>query len=340
MHRVLIIGFGNVGRTLAVMMSENSARLNSMGLDFRVIGVFTRSRGSVSDEQGLDMQKLLDDVSSHGRFTESLTSITPLEACRELDYDVMVELSPLNVKNKGEPAVSHISAALARGKHVVTANKGPVAFAYQKLARLALDNGCRFLFESTVMDGSPLFNLVSRCMRVNTITGFTGILNSTTNYVLTRMETGLTMDEAVREAIEMGAAEADPSNDIDGWDAAAKTAVLSRVLLGANITPLEVRRSGIRDVTPQMVADAAARGKRLKLICRGQIKDGLVEASVGVEEVDKDDAFTTLSFRDSGLCLESNLLSPHVIIHKKHKKTTVHDTAYGVLEDMTSVFVP
>ena len=340
MNRVLVIGFGKVSRTLAAMMNDHSARLHDMGLDFRTIGVFTCSRGNVADEQGIDMRKLLDDVSSHGRFTGPLTSISTLEACRELDYDVMVELSPLNVTNKGEPAISHISAALTRGKHVVTANKGPVAFAYQELSRLARDNGCRFLFESTVMDGAPVFNLVSRCMKANAITGFSGILNSTTNYVLTRMESGLTMDEAIHEAVGMGAAEADPSNDIDGWDAAAKVAVLSRVLLGADITPLEVRRSGIRDVTPKMIADAAACGKRLKLMCRGKIMGRGVDASVGVEEVDKNDVFATLSFRDSGISLESDLLSPHIVIHKKNKKTTLHDTAFGVLEDMISVFTP
>ena len=337
MQKVLIIGFGNVGRTLAAIINEHSARLNGIGIDFRVIGVFTRSRGNVADKQGLDMQKLLDDVSSNGRFTGHLTSISPLEACRELDYDVMVELLPLDVTNRGEPAVSHISAALVRGKHAVTANKGPVAFAYQELSKLAHDNGCRFLFESTVLDGAPVFNLVNRCMKGNAITGFSGILNSTTNYVLTRMESGLSMEEAVREVIEMGSAEADPSYDIDGWDAAAKVAVLSRVLLNDNVTPFEVKRSGIRDVTTQMIAEAAARGKSLKLMCRGQIRDGGVDTSVGVEEVDKSDVFATLSFRNTGVCIESDLLGPHVIIHKKR---SLRDTAFGVLEDMISVFTP
>ncbi|MCL2767309.1 MAG: homoserine dehydrogenase [Synergistaceae bacterium] len=335
MQKVLLIGFGNVGRTLAAMMNERSAHIKDIGLDFQVIGVFTRTRGNVADAQGLDMQKLLDDVSSHGRFTGPLTSISPLEACRELDYDVMAELSPLDVANRGEPAVSHITTALTRGKHAVTANKGPVAFAYSELCKLALDNGCRFLFESTVMDGAPIFNLVSRCMKVNEITGFSGILNSTTNYVLSRMESGLSMDKAVREAIEMGSAEADPSYDIDGWDAAAKVAVLSRVLLKGDVTPFDVKRSGIRDVTAKMIAEAEARGKRLKLMCRGRILDGSVAASVGIEEVDNSDIFATLSYRDMGVSLESDLLGTHIVIHKK---PTLRDTAFGVLEDMISVF--
>jgi len=172
-------------------------------------------------------------------------------------------------------------------------------------------------------------------MKANAITGFSGILNCTTNYVLTKMESGLSMDEAVREAIETGLAEADPSNDIDGWDAAVKVSVLSRVLLKADVTPFEVRRSGIRDVTPKMITEAAVRGKRLKLMCRGRItKDG-ADASVGMEEIDKSDIFAGLSFQDSGVSLESELMAPCIVMQKA---PTLRDTAFGVLEDMISIF--
>ena len=318
------------------MMNERSEQQAGMGLEFRVVGVFTRSRGNVTNPDGLDTRKLLDDISSHGRFTGSLSDITPLEACLKLDYDVMVELSPLAVANKGEPAASYITAALERGKHAVTANKGSVAFAYPELSRMARDNGCRFLFESTVMDGAPIFNLADRCMKGNVITGFYGILNSTTNYVLTRMERGASMAEAVREAIEMGSAEADPSDDIDGWDAAAKVSVLSRALLGADVTPFDVRRSGIRDVSPEMINDAASFGKRLKLICRGKrTEDGGIDASVGVEEVSSGDILACLSSHDSGICLESELMAPIMVVQKN---PTPNDTAFGVLEDMISIY--
>jgi len=334
MYKVLMIGFGSVGKNLAVMMNEYSGRLAGMGLEFGVVGVFTRSRGNAADPGGLDTRKLIDDISSHGRFTGPLVSVSPLEACRDLDYDIMAELSPLSIANRGEPAASHIAAALRRGKHAVTANKGPVAFAYPELSRLAHDNGCRFLFESTVMDGAPIFNLADRCMKGNAITGFSGILNSTTNYVLTRMESGASMDEAVREAIEAGTAEADPSDDIDGWDAAAKASVLSRVLLGADVTPLDVRRSGIRDVTPEMISKAASRGRRLKLICRGRRTETGIDASVGVEEVASGDVLACLSSHDSGISVESDLMAPIMIIQKN---PTPRDTAFGVLEDMISV---
>ena len=335
MRKVLMIGFGNVGGNLAAMIDGNAGRLKEMGCGFSVVGVFTRTKGSVVNQAGLDTERLLDDIASRGRFAGPLVSMTPLEACRELDYDVLVELSTLSIANKGEPAVSHISAALERGRHAVTANKGPVAFAYRELSRLALENGCRFLFESTVMDGAPIFNLVSRCMKGNVITGFSGILNSTTNHVLTRMESGASMDEAVQEAIRDGSAEADPSYDIDGWDAAAKVSVLSRVLLGADVTPLDVRRSSIRDVTAGMIGDAVSRGKRLKLICRGRRSLGGADMSVGVEEVDAGDVFACLSSHDSGICIESELMAPKIIIEKN---PTTRDTAFGVLEDMISAF--
>ncbi len=180
--RALLIGFGSVGRALARMICEHRERLAGLGFDFRLIGVFTRTKGNLVDPDGLDLEKLLSDIEVNGNFSGPSVSMTPIEACRTLDYDVLIELSTLQIEGRGEPAASHIRAALVRGKNVVTANKGPVAFAYPELAMLAVQNGGKFLFESTVMDGVPVINLVRRCMKGNRITGFSGILNSTTNW--------------------------------------------------------------------------------------------------------------------------------------------------------------
>lgn len=338
MVRALMIGFGSVARELAKIVSEHRERLGERGFEFVPVGIFTRSRGCVADENGLDMNGLLEDIVRNGRFTSGTTGIaklSPLEACCEFDYDVLVELSPLSIENRGEPAASHIKAALGRGKSVVTANKGPVGFAHRELADLAEKNGARFLFESTVMDGTPVFNMVSRCMKGCKITGFSGVLNSTTNYILGRMEEGFSMEEAVAEAIGAGIAEADPSNDIDGWDAAAKVSVLARVLMGADTTPMDVERSGIRHVTGEMISEAAERGKRLKLICRGRLDGGGVRTSVGVEEFDREHIIGGLSAFDSAICLESDIMVPNYIVQKN---STPRDTAFGVLEDMLSIF--
>lgn len=332
--RILMIGFGSVGRALASMICEKRERLSRLGFDFELVGVFTRSRGAAVDPEGLDIPKLLRDFEENGRLQGSANGMTSIDACHELDYDVLIELSTLSIENRGEPAISHIKAALSRGKNVSTANKGPVAFAYPELSALAEKNGAKFLFESTVMDGVPVINLAQRCMKGNEITGFSGILNSTTNYVLTRMEEGSTLEEAVDEAVRAGIAEADPSNDLDGWDAAAKVSVLARVLMGADISPLDVERSGIRGVTGEAVLDAASRGKRLKLICRGASDGGSLRAFVGVEELDRDDPLAALDSFDSGVRIESDLLTPSYIIQKGGSP---RDTAYGVLEDMLSM---
>ena len=337
MAKILMIGFGSVARELAKMVGEYRERLTEYGFAFVPVGIFTKTRGSIADENGIDLASALADLEENGRFTVPQVEMTPLEACRTLDYDVLVELSPLSIEGRGEPAISHIRAALARGRSVVTANKGPVAFAYPNLMELATENGARFLFESVVMDGSPLFNMVARCMKGGRITGFSGVLNSTTNYILGRMEEGATLQEATNEAIRAGIAEADPSNDIDGWDAAAKVSALARVLMNADVTPLDVERSGIRHVTSEMVGEAKTRGKRLKLICRATREGRSVRASVGVEEFDREHVIGSLSAFDSAICLESDVMVPNYIVQKS---STPRDTAFGVLEDLLSIFAP
>lgn len=334
MTKALMIGFGSVGQALANMILGRSGKLAAGGFSFQAIGVFTRTRGNLLAPEGLDLKTLLDDISAHGKFMGATTGMTALEACRTLDYDVLIELSPLTIADRGEPAVSHIKAVLSRGRDVVTANKGPVAFAYDELRDLAKRNDCRLLFESTVMDGAPVFNLVSRCMKGNAVTGFSGILNSTTNYILTRMEEGYSLEAATKEAIQAGIAEADPSNDVDGWDAAVKTAVLARALMGADIDPFDVMRQGIGNITGEAIQNASARGKRVKLVCRGWKEGDAVKTSIAPEELDKTHLFAGLSLFDAGLCIETELMAPNCIIQKD---PTPRDTAFGVLEDLLSL---
>lgn len=334
MVKALMIGFGSVGQALARMAIRHEERLRARGFALCPVGVFTRTKGSRVCAEGLDLRAMLDDVETGGVFRGDCTALTPLEACRTLDYDVLIELSPLSVAHAGEPALSHIRAALARGRNAVTANKGPVAFAYPELAALARDNGAQLRFESTVMDGAPVFNLVQRCMKGNRITGFAGILNSTTNYILCRMEEGASLQEAVEEAVAAGVAEADPSNDIDGWDAAVKVSVLARVLLGADIGPLQVARGGIREMTQEAIQAAAAEGKRWKLVCRGWRENGAAHAAVALEKLDAAHLFAGLSAYDSALSIESDMMAPNCIVQKGPSPM---DTAFGVLEDLLSL---
>src|SRR6202043_632246 len=174
--------------------------------------------------------------------------------------DVLFEATTLNVQN-GEPAVGHIRAALEHGAHAITANKGPIVHAYRELRDLAAAHGKRFLFESTVMDGVPIFSLFDQLPAIH-LQGFHGILNSTTNVILREMENGLTFDEALKRAQELGVAETDATHDIDGWDAAVKTAALITVLMDTPIRLEEIAREGIRHLTPQALRNAKRDGWR------------------------------------------------------------------------------
>jgi homoserine dehydrogenase len=219
--RLLLIGFGNVGRRLAEILADQAAYPGLADLDVSVVGITTGSKGAVVDTSGLDLQAVLAEIRDQGRLPHSLTS---LEAIRTLDYDVMVEMTPLDILGRGAAATAHVGAALESGRHAITCNKGPLAWSYRPLRDLARRQDRAFLYETTVMDGAPVFNLAQRCLRGNTIRRIEGILNSTSNHVLCAMEKGQALEDAVAAAQALGIAEADPRNDLDGWDGAVKTA--------------------------------------------------------------------------------------------------------------------
>lgn len=334
--RALLIGFGNVGRKMAeVVTVERERHPGLAGLELETVGIFTRGHGALAGD--IDLGEAFDLVREHGRFPQThprATRMSALEAARTLDYDVLVELSVLSIHERGEPALSHIREALRRRRHVVTANKGPLAFAYDELASLAQRNGVQLLHESAVMDGAPLFQLVRSSMRGCTIQGVSGILNSTTNFVLNEMERGVSLGDAVRTAQAEGFAEADPSHDLEGWDAAAKITVLANTLLGARQTPFDVEREGITEVAPARVQDVLRAGKRLKLVCRAWRDGGGVRTRVQLEELPPEHPFSTLSGSGSVLRIETDLMGPIVVAQEE---PTLYDTAYGVLNDLLTV---
>ncbi len=334
--RLLFIGFGNVAKETARILMEKEL-YRGLDLTHSVVGIFTQRHGGVEDNKGLNLKCVMNNLTERNSLVgeeNELSSLNPLEAAQKLDYDVLVELSALSIREKGEPASSYINAALERGKSVVSANKGPVAFNYHKLKKLADEKGAKYMFESAVMDGAPVFNLVRRCMKGCTIRGFSGILNGTTNYILSYMENGGTFEDGVKQAQLAGIAEADPTMDTDGWDPAAKTAAFANVLMDADITPYDVERKGISQITPEMCQDALRRGKRLKLICRAQNIDGKIKASVKAEEVSKDDVMALISHFGAAIRIESDLMHSNTIIQDC---PDLLDTAYGVIEDLISI---
>ena len=343
--RALLLGFGNVGQKLAEILTvERQTHPGLHRLDLDIVGIVTKRRGSLvapaataGPGTGVDLRAALDAVRAHGTFPAShpqFSTLAGLDAVQSLDYDVLVELTVLSIRERGEPALSHVREALRRGRHVVTANKGPLAFAYHELAALARAHGVQLLHESTVMDGAPLFDLVRSSFKGCTLQALSGILNSTTNFVLTEMERGVSLASAVAAAQAEGFAEADASHDLEGWDAAAKITVLANALLGATQTPFDVERAGITGVTPAQIERVLQAGKRLKLVCRAWRDGARVRTRVGLEGVPAEHPFSTLSGNGSVLRLESDLMGPILVAQEE---PTLSDTAYGVLNDLLTL---
>ncbi|HEY1658035.1 MAG TPA: homoserine dehydrogenase, partial [Candidatus Sulfotelmatobacter sp.] len=242
--------------------------------------------------------------------------------------DVLFEATSLNVAN-GQPAIDHIRAALEHGAHAITANKGPIVHAYRALRDLAAARGRRFLFESTVMDGVPIFSLFDQMPAIH-LQGFHGILNSTTNVILSEMENGLSFDEALKKAQALGIAETDASHDIDGWDAAVKTAALMTVLMDVPIRLDEIRSEGIRGLSADAVRAAKKEGRPYKLVCRATKTETGVEASVGPEQVSPLDPMARIDGSSSYVYFETDIF-PGLAITEENPG--VYATAYGMLAD-------
>jgi homoserine dehydrogenase len=245
---------------------------------------------------------------------------------------ILFEATSLNVAT-GQPAVDHIRAALHHGAHAITANKGPIVHAYRELRDLAKAQGRRFLFESTVMDGVPIFSLFDQLPAIH-LQGFHGILNSTTNVILSEMENGLTLDAALKKAQDLGIAETDATHDIDGWDAAVKTAALITVLMDVPIRLAEIAREGIRDLTPEGVRNARRDGWPYKLICRakreGHGAQAKVKASVKPEKILSSSPMAKIAGTSSYIFFETDIF-PGLALTEENPG--LYATAYGMLAD-------
>lgn len=331
-YKLAFLGFGNVGRALAVLLMRKKDELKARyDITFSVTGIATGRHGILINPNGIDLTGALDLLKTGRR----LDLMTPVKAADSLDFiekcgaDILFENSPVNYET-GQPALDHIRKALGLGMHVATANKGPVVHAYRELKALAAEKGVSFFHESTVMDGAPIFSLFRGSLPAAQLKAFRAVLNSTTNLILTRMENGDTFDDAVRYAQEIGIAETDPSGDIDGWDAAIKVALLATVLMDAPMKPQDVARTGIRDITPSMVAAAKAEGKRYKLICTAEREGGRVVGKVAPQLVPVASPFYGIEGTTSIIEFETDVLGNLTLIETDPGP---HTTAYGLLAD-------
>jgi homoserine dehydrogenase len=334
-YRFALLGFGNVGRAFARLLQRKEPELESdYGINFIVTGIATGRHGMAIDPDGLELNKALELVESN----QSLALINrlpnipinnPFDFVHSVPADVLFENTPVNLAD-GEPAVSSLRITLERGMHAVTANKGPVVHAYDSLTALARTKGRKFYFESTVMDGAPIFSLFRSALPAAQVASFRGILNSTTNLILGRMEAGESFEQAVQYCQKIGLAETDPSGDVDGWDAAIKVAALVTVLMGLPLKPQEVDRTGIRSITPEMIAAAKADGKRWKLVCTAE-KDGkIVKSRVAPELVSPSSPLYSVEGSSSMVEFHTDTLASLSILEGNPGPET---TAYGLLAD-------
>jgi homoserine dehydrogenase len=335
--KVCLMGFGNVSQAFVNLVARKQKELaDEYGVKFIFTAIATGSHGKAINPQGLDAAKAMQ-LHIKGESIEKLSTEKVPRDIKEFiarsRADFLLENSPVNYQT-GEPAATHIRAALGSGMHAVSANKGPVVHAYRELTDLAAQNGVRFLFESAVMDGAPIFSVFREALPAIQINSFEGILNSCTNLLLERMEDGETFDDAVTYAQSIGIAETDPSGDIDGWDAAIKVAAIATVLMGEPLKPQEVDREGIRDLSQAEVQQAHREGLRWKLVCRAERKDGKIIASVRPEAVPSKSPLFSVNGTSSFVVFHTDVLPGLGILESNPGPDT---TAYGLLADILNI---
>ncbi len=335
-YRIVLAGFGNVGREFARLLIDHRSELvREYRLDPSIVAILTARHGSVENARGIDLRRALS-LADAG---------VSLESCgrgireRSVDYirhgkaDVLIEVTALRLSPR-QVAVDHVRAALESGKHVITANKGPVVYHYRDLRDLARRRRVGFRYEGTVMDGAPVFSLFQEALRGARVDSFEGILNSTSNLVLSEIEAGRTYEEGVAAARRIGFAESDPSLDLDGWDATVKACVLANVVMGGRLRPGRVPRQGIASVAAESIRSARAAGNRIKQIARGWREGRTVRASVSVEAIGPDHPLFSINRTSSSLVVRTNMLNAFQIIEHD---PGLRQTAFALYADLIAI---
>ncbi len=331
---VCLVGFGNVGKALVRLLDKKQPVLRErFGFETIITGIATGTHGYAIDPSGLDGYRAIQLVES-GLTLEGISKVsgplTNLAFIRQCNAEVMFENTPVN-HHTGQPAADHLKTALECGMHAITANKGPVVYAFDVLTALARAHDRRFLFESAVMDGAPIFSLFRGPLPAVELKGFFGILNSCTNLLLEMMEEGKTLDEAVAFGKSIGITETEPSADIDGWDAAIKVSALATVLMGIPLKPDQVDRAGIRGISQEMITAAREAGERWKLVCTCKKDGNELIAKVTPQRIAPTSPLYCVNGTSSFVQFEMDTLPGYGILENNPGPET---TAYGLLADL------
>ena len=266
--RLILCGFGVVGQSLAKLLESRSEDLYArFGLKPRIVGVFD-TKGSAVESAGLDLSKLINVKKKYGtikKYSSSKNNLSGVDLIKSLDADVLVETTASNYKD-AEPGMTHITEAMKHGLHVISVNKGPLALAFPSLMELATYNQVLLRFSGTVGGGTPILDYAKNSLLGERIVSFEGILNGTTNYILTNMTNGMSFKDALNDAKQKGYVEADESLDLDGLDAAAKLVILANWVMELKVTMPDIKRIGIRNVSADDIKNAAKKNCAVKLI--------------------------------------------------------------------------
>jgi homoserine dehydrogenase len=333
-HKIALLGFGTVGQGLVEILINKRQFLRDMyDYEFDVVAVSDLVAGTAYNPNGLDLDAILSAAKSGKKFAANVQDWDGLTMIKECNATVVCELAFTDL-NTGEPAISHCRAAFKNGKSVVTSNKGPAALAYNEMKKMAQENGVHFLIEGTVMSGTPVLNLSEGPLAGCEISKARGILNGTTNYILTQMEMGMGYEEALKKAQELGYAEADPSGDVEGYDARGKVTILANVVMNASLSISDVSCKGITQISAADIKDAKEKDSRWKLIGSVERKNGSILASVAPEMVPLTHPLAGVMGATNALTFTTDLLGDVTIVGAGAGRI---ETGYSILTDLLRI---
>jgi homoserine dehydrogenase len=336
-YRLGFIGFGVVGQGLAALLKEKKEFLKEkFGLEYTVTAISDPVKGSVYQEQGIDLKRALALVDSDGnlsKYEQGTKGWDSVKTITDSNANVIIEVSPTNIEN-GEPGITHIREALAHKKHVITTNKGPIALFYRELVDLARKHNVGLKFEGTVLSGTPAINLSLDALAGADVHEVKGIMNGTTNYILTKMAEGQTYEAVLKEAQRLGYAETKPDADVKGWDAQAKAVILANVLMGGDLKPSDVPTKGITEITVDDIEAAKKDGKRYKLIGKAWKEGGKVKAQVSPEIVGADDFLYHVTGVTNALTFSTDVLGKVTVVGPGAGKK---ETGFSLLVDLINL---
>lgn len=335
--KLAFIGFGVVGQGLADILIEKKGWMkDKYDFDYEVVAISDMKLGSAYRKEGLDMEKVMDMVDkgeSLNEYPDAVTGMDPIETIKESNADTVIEVTFTDMETGG-PALDHVWTALDEGDHVVSTNKGPVVNEVKELLELAQKNNVHYRFEGTVLSGTPAINLAENTLAGCEISEIKGIVNGTTNYILSKMEEGMEYEEALKKAQELGYAEADPTGDVEGIDAQGKTVILSNTVMGGDLELDDVNREGITGITLEDVKEAKEEGYRWKLIARTEKTADGIKAEVKPEKLPMDHPLAGVMGPTNALNFTTDHLGEVTIVGPGAGK---EETGYSLLVDLLAI---